>query len=700
MAAAADGSVVATSAREKGEEKAFYITTAIAYLNGPPHIGHALEIIQADCVARFYRTAGRRVVFQTGSDEHGVKILQAARAAGVDVKELVDRNHAAFVDLYHRLHASYDRFVRTTSEVHQRGVQKFWKAMAAAGDLYKAQYRALYCVGCEEFKTATDLVDGKCPYHPNREVEEVEEENYFFRLTKYRDRLVQMLESGELKVVPPKYNPRLLSFLKQEDLRDVSFSRQKRKLPWGIPVPGDDEHVVYVWADALSNYVTNVGYASDPEEFASIWPADVHLIGKDILKFHAIYWPSMLISAGVPLPRQIFVHAFIKMEDQKIGKSVGNVIDPFVLTDKYGVPTFRFYLLKNISTHSDGVFREEDLVYTHNNVLADDLGNLVRRVLTFVENEFGGQVPEPGELADVDREFVGKFEFVDEVTAHFEAFALKKALDRVWELVKAANKYIDDTKPWTLDGASQGGRLATVVHVLVEALRVLTIYLHPFIPSVAEEIARRLGREEPPLLANARYDPSNRSTVTRGPVLFPKVKLDGTRGGPAATGAEMGRAGSPSSTSALAKLDLRVAKVVEAERLGSGDALKVVLDVGDRQLVVCANVGGSYAPGDLIGKKFVVLVNVKPREVAGVTSEAAFLGGTDPASGKVAIATAGGEPGERLSFEGVEPLAGAPPVTSKQVRKAKMVAGGGRVLARGKALNGARVDLPDDTRLG
>lgn len=468
----------------------FYITTAIAYVNAPPHIGHAMEFIQADAVARYHRLKKEDVFFMTGTDEHGTKVAETARKQGKEPQELADANARIFKDMCQLLNVEYDKFIRTSDEDHQRGAQKLWKKLMEAGDIYKDTYEGLYCVGCEAFVLEKDLVDGKCPNH-NKEPELLKEENYFFRLSKYSDQIGELIESETLKVIPASRKHEILQVI-QDGLRDVSFSRPKSVLNWGVEVPDDSDQVMYVWCDALSNYITGIGYEEEGEQFKKYWPCDVHLIGKDILRFHAAIWIGMLLSAGIELPKQISAHGFITSEGQKMSKSLGNVVDPIAYAEKYGVDALRYYLLKEIPTTDDGDFSQDRFNIVYESELANTIGNLVSRVLAMTGKYFDGKVPTSSQEYELLEQKVT--ETWKNYEQAMEDFDLKRALEHVFDFAMFANKYVEDTKPWVLAKEDEA-MLAEVMYNLVEMVRHLAYLLWPFIPSTTQKMLKALGLE-------------------------------------------------------------------------------------------------------------------------------------------------------------------------------------------------------------
>ncbi len=466
----------------------FYVTNAIPYVNAPPHIGHALEFIQTDVLARFHRALGEDVFYLSGADENALKNVLAAEAAGVSVADFVRTTTAAYEDLQSVLNLSYDDFILTSDrERHWPGVEKLWRACLASGDIYQKDYEGLYCVGCEEFKTEKDLVEGVCPEH-GKPPELVREKNYFFRLSRYQEELEQLIASDSYRIVPETRKNEVLSFVRS-GLTDFSISRSKeRARGWGIPVPGDESQVIYVWYDALANYITALGYAEDSGRFQKYWPADAHVVGKGITRFHAVYWPAMLLSAGLALPKTLFVHGYLTAEGQKISKSLGNVIDPSELGKKYGSDTLRYYLLRAFSPFEDGDFSLPRLEETYNADLANGLGNLVSRIASLCEGstlEFEDYEPTLGKLLS------------PELRAIMDNFEFHRYLELVWARISALDRFINERKPWELLGgrepkAADRG-LQEILSTLVCEVRELAVLVAPFIPQAAEKIAKQFG---------------------------------------------------------------------------------------------------------------------------------------------------------------------------------------------------------------
>src|SRR5947208_4004608 len=476
--------------------KRYYITTAIDYPNAPPHIGHALEKVAADVVARYHRLQGYDTYFSIGLDENSQHVVKAAQEHQVDLVNWTNRMDESFRLAWSRLNISNDRWIRTTEPEHFQASQEMFRRAQQRGDIYKSIYSGWYCPNGNNFYTSEELVDGRCPDHPSIEPEWLEEENYFFALSKYSDRLLAHINEHPDFIVPANRRAEVLGMIRQ-GLRDFAVSRQVRPgaVPWGVPVPGDSSQVIYVWFDALTNYLTAVGFPDDREKFARYWPADAHVIGKDITRFHCLYWPAMLLSAQLPLPRQVAVHGFITLEGQRISKTAGNTIDPVELVNEFGVDAVRYNLLHNLSFASDGDFSRAGLIRHYNDELANDLGNLLNRVVSMIKRYRGGTIPVPGPV-DVLEEDLQKVagETPRRAAAALESWEIGGALNITWEFVRRTNQYIEQSEPWHLARqAGQESRLDSVLYSAAEATRLLAIFLAPYIPSASNRILAQLG---------------------------------------------------------------------------------------------------------------------------------------------------------------------------------------------------------------
>ncbi len=627
----------------------FYITTAIDYVNASPHIGHAYEKILADVLARYHRLMGEEVYFLTGTDEHGQKIASAAAEAGREVQAFVDENAALFRALCAALNLSNDDFIRTTDRVrHWPAVHELWRRVAERGDLYKKHYRALYCVQCEAFVTLSELVDGRCPRHLIAP-QVIEEENYFFRLSRYRAELRRLFEERPDFVVPPSRAAEMHNLI--DTLEDISVSRPVEKLRWGIPVPQDPSHVIYVWFDALTNYLSAIGFAQDEERFRTWWPAH-HLIGKDINRFHSLLWPAMLLSAGLEPPRQVLVHGFLTVEGQKISKTLGNVIDPMAVAQELAaqsgaevdvcVDALRYFLLREIPFGEDGDFSRAQLVHRFNADLANDYGNLLNRTLPLVERYCEGVVPEAGpeEGTDAALRQVAQA-LADTVLAHVRRYDFPRALASIWQLLGATNRYLDQEAPWSLYRAGRRERAATVLRNALEALRVVTVLLEPVMPSATLKVWTQLGypefeqrakevrsRGEPYRGTGLRVEDARNwrwlrpgTRVRPGPPIFPRIETRVPT--PMAQEEKMAET---ITIEEFRKLDLRVAKVLEAERVpGTDKLIRAKVDLGNEVRTIVTGLLPHYAPEDLVGKTLVVVANLEPRRVRGVESQGMLL---------------------------------------------------------------------------
>ncbi|QQG39910.1 MAG: methionine--tRNA ligase [Candidatus Aenigmatarchaeota archaeon] len=642
--------IQSSSKNAKKTGKKFYITTAIDYVNAKPHIGHALEKTQADALARYHRLKGDDVFFLTGTDEHGTKVLRAAKDAGVEPQEFCDSVSERFVELTKLLDISNDDFIRTTDRVkHWPGVQKLWELCKR--DIVKRKYKGFYCVGCEAFVLEKDLTDGLCPIH-KKKPEVVEEENYFFLLSRYANRIKEAIEKDVYRVVPQSRKNEILSLIK-EGLQDVSVSRPRHVLPWGIPVPGDHDHTIYVWIDALPNYATAVGFGRDEKTFDKWWPADVHAIGKDILRFHAAIWPGLLLSAGLPLPKTLFVHGFITSGGEKMSKTLGNVVDPVEYAQKYGSDALRYHLLAELPSQDDGDFTKERFIRVYNSALANELGNLVMRVTTLTTKHLGTKHPQVlGESLKTTAE-----RLAEDFGKHLEAYEFDKACAAVWTLVRAANKYLNESEPWKI--AKDKEKFEAVLYNITESLRFLSVLCEPIIPKTAAKIREQFGFPEPSL-KELEWGYVCKGQIREAPPLFPKIETAEKEEDP------------------FAAFDLRVARVLSVSEHPDAEKLYVLqLDLGEEKRQLVAGLRAHYAKEELIGKKVVVIANLEHAKLRGVASEGMLLAGDD-GNHVGALNVKNAAPGTQVSAQGIKPAPKAR-VTLKEFQKIKLVVGDGGV---------------------
>ena len=634
----------------------FYLSTPIYYPSDKLHIGHAYCTVAADTMCRFKRMSGYDVMFLTGTDEHGQKIERKAQQKGVTPKQYVDEIVAGIKDLWKLMDISYDKFIRTTDEEHVRGVQEIFVKLYEQGDIYKSEYEGWYCTPCESFWTELQLKDGMCP-DCGRPVERMKEESYFFKMSKYQDFMIQYIEDHPEFIQPPSRANEMLSNFLRPGLEDLCVSRTTIK--WGIPVPFDPKHVVYVWLDALSNYITALGYGSDDTTlFDRYWPADVHLVGKEIVRFHTIIWPIMLHALGLPLPKQVFGHGWLVLDGGKMSKSKGNVVDPVVLCERYGVDAIRYFLMREMPFGADGVFNNEALLNRMNSDLANDLGNLVSRSVAMVEKYFDGVVPACGELTDVDLDLRAMAQTLPErVEQHMNEFQFSLALSDIWQFIARCNKYIDQTEPWVLaKDESNRERLGTVMYHLIESIRIVAALIAPVMPHTPAKICEQIGLADDSLLTFESLHtfglyPAGLA-VHKGEALFPRIdikkelevidaltgqkkeeapKKEEKKEEKKAVKAERKQEKADDGTISIddfARVQLRTARVVACEKLeGSDKLLKFTLDDGtDKPRTILSGIRKWYEnPEALVGKDVVFVANLKPRKMMGILSEGMLL---------------------------------------------------------------------------
>lgn len=633
------------------EQKKFYITTPIYYPSDKLHIGHSYCTVATDTMARYKRLRGYDVMFLTGTDEHGQKIERIAKGQGVTPKAYTDKVVEGIKELWKTLHISYDKFIRTTDDYHIKTVQYIFKRLYDQGDIYKSTYEGWYCTPCESFFTQHQLVDGKCP-DCGREVEKVKEESYFFRLSKYQDRIIKHMEENPEFLQPnTRQNEMINNFLKP-GLEDLAVSRTS--FTWGIPVEFDPGHIVYVWIDALSNYISALGYGSEDDSlFQKYWPADVHVVGKEIVRFHSIIWPAMLMALDLPLPKQIFGHGWLVINGGKMSKSVGNVVDPNVLVEKYGVDAIRYFLLREIAFGQDGNFSNEALIQRINSDLANDLGNLVSRTVGMIESYFAGTLPEDRSATEYDADLVQTAKTaVSKVEEAMDKMMFSDALTELWNLIRRTNKYIDETQPWILIKEEQNRPvLANALYHVAESIRIISILLQPFMPNTPQLIYKQLHIEEGELTAweSAKQWGKLPKTlsVEKAKAIFPRIDIKKEL-------KQLEEAIQASQANAIAnqkenkqeppkaleeitiddfcKVQLKVGEVIASEKVAkSKKLLKNQVKIGDEVRVIFSGISQWYTPEEMVGKKVVVAYNLKPRKMMGEMSYGMILAADDGA---------------------------------------------------------------------
>ncbi|MBW2969760.1 methionine--tRNA ligase [Candidatus Woesearchaeota archaeon] len=661
-------------------KQTYYITTAIDYPNAPPHIGHAYEKIVSDFLARWHEQNGEDVFFLTGTDEHGQKIARIAQEKGKTPKQYVDEMAEKFKLLAQKLNLRINNFIRTTEKKHIKTATEIWNKVYEKGLIYKGEYKGLYCVGCEAFYTEKDLVEGNCPVH-QKPAEQVSEESYFFKLSEFQQQLIQHIEQHQDFIQPESRKNEILNRLK-EPLRDLSVSRTT--FNWGIPVPQDKKHVIYVWFDALLNYLSGISYPT--KKYQKYWPANCHQIGKDISWFHTVIWPAILTAADIPLPKTVYVHGYLTVNGQKMSKSLGNVIDPIYMVDTYGADPVRYVMLREVPAGEDGDFSETTLTSRNNSDLADSLGNLLQRTSVLIQKNFNGQIPTCGTLTDKEKELQKAIPDINKLNELVNNYKWHHAIEQIWNYIARCNKYVNDTEPWK---QTDPERLATILYTLVEHLRIISILVYPAIPAAAEKIAAQTGQQKGKF-KQAKFTKKTTGHILQPEILFKKIEKTETKPAPAEKSA-------PDADFSI--LNLKIGKILKAEPHPNADKLYILqLDAGEpRQLV--AGIKAHYKPEELTNKNIIFISNLQPATIRGIESRGMILAGEK--DGVVKVIEAEGTPGEQVYVEGITPK--TEQITIEQFQKIKITTKNKQAVHNDKPLRTQKgpvtIDLPDGAHI-